>query len=356
MISGMNYAPSSKPRPVCSPGEFPFAFVGLDHGHAYGMTAGLVEAGGHPAVLFEPDDEKVAEYLRRYPDTRRARSLDDVLSDPDVRLVCSASVPNERTQIGVATLQGGKHFFSDKPPFTSRKQLDEARRVTAETGRIWAIYYSERLHNEAAVYAGELVATGAIGTVLNVVGLGPHRLNLPSRPPWFLEKERYGGILVDLGSHQIEQFLAFAGATDGRVIHSTIGNRAHPEAPELEDFGDVVLMSNNGVTGYSRVDWFTPDGLSTWGDGRLVVAGTEGYLELRKYVDPARSSDSDHVYLVDGTGEHYLNVHGQVGFPFFGALILDCLSGSRTAMDQTYAFRVAELALEAEEQAVRVDG
>ena len=352
----MNYAPSSKPRPVCSPGEFPFAFVGLDHGHAYGMTAGLVEAGGHPAVLFEPDDHKAEAYLRLYPQTRRVTSLEDVLSDSEVRLVCCAAVPNERTSIGMAVLQAGKHFFSDKPPFTSQEQLEAARRVTAETGGIWAIYYSERLHNEAAVYAGELVASGAIGRVLNVIGVGPHRLSLASRPSWFFEKERYGGILVDLASHQIEQFLSFAGASDARILHSVVGNRTHPEHPELEDFGEVALLSDNGVSGYSRVDWFTPDGLSTWGDGRLTVIGTEGYLELRKYIDVARDPAGDHVYLVDGGGERHLHVHGEVGFPFFGRLILDCLTGSRTAMDQAYAFRVAELSLLAEEQALRVDG
>ncbi len=355
MKSGMNYAPSSKSRPVCSFGEFPFAVVGLDHGHVYGMTAGLMEAGGHPALVFEPDDTRAGEYLERYPQARRAASMDEVLSDTEVRLVCCASVPSDRTGVGVAALEAGKHFLSDKPPFTSREQLETARRVTADTGLIWAVYFSERLHNEAAVYAGELVASGAVGSVLNVVGLGPHRLSAAIRPQWFFEKQRYGGILVDLASHQIEQFLAFAGATDARILHSVVGNRAHPEYPELEDFGEVSLLTDGGVTGYSRVDWFTPDGLGTWGDGRLVVIGTHGYLELRKYIDVARHPEGDHLYLVDGTGERHIPVHGEVGFPFFGDLILDCLNGTRTAMDQAYAFRVAELSLEAQENAVRVD-
>jgi predicted dehydrogenase len=352
----MSYAVSRKPQPVCSPGEFPFAVVGLDHGHAYGMTSGLTEAGGHPAVFLEPDETKAAQFSRLYPEARRAASLDELLSDPQILLVCCAAVPSERARIGVAVHRAGKHFFSDKPPFTSGEQLATARRVATETGLIWAIYYSERLHNEAAVYAGELVASGAIGRVLNVIGVGPHRLDPVSRPSWFFEKHHYGGILVDLASHQIEQFLAFAGDSDARLLHSAVGNRAHPEYPQLEDFGEIVLLSDKGVSGYCRVDWFTPDGLRTWGDGRLTVLGTEGYLELRKYLDVARNPEGDHIYLVDGTNERHLHVHGQVGFPYFGRLILDCLTGSRNAMDQAYAFRVAELSLTAEQQAVRVDG
>jgi predicted dehydrogenase len=337
---------------VCKPGEFPFAMVGLDHGHAFGMTEGLKQAGGNPALVFDPDDAKIDAYRKEFPEARRCGSLDEVLKDPSIRLVCCAAVPDRRAEIGIAVLDAGKHYLSDKAPFITREDLARARKKTAETGNIWAVYYSERLQNEAAIHAGRLIEAGAIGTVLNVVGLGPHRLNLKSRPPWFFRKRQYGGILVDLASHQIEQFLAFAGARDARVVHSAAGNLAHPAYPELEDFGDVHLVADNGVTGYFRVDWFTPDGLGTWGDGRVTVLGTDGYMELRKYTDVARSAHGDHIYLVDAHEERHIQVGGQVGFPYFGDLILDCLNGTRTAMDQEYTFRVAELSLDAQERAL----
>jgi predicted dehydrogenase len=257
--------------------------------------------------------------------------------------------------IACRVMSAGKDYFTDKTPFTALAQLDEARRVVAATGRKYAVYFSERLHVESAMYATDLVAAGAIGRVINVIGLGPHRLGAPSsRPAWFYQKAKYGGILCDIGSHQFEQFLTFTGATDATVTSAAVANYAHPDTPELEDFGEATLVGDNGATNYIRVDWFTPNGLRTWGDGRMVILGTEGYIELRKYVDIGRDSGGNQVFLVDGKGEHHLNVTGKVGFRFFGELILDCLHRTERAMTQAHAFKAAELCLKAQAAAQRI--
>jgi predicted dehydrogenase len=226
--------------------------------------------------------------------------------------------------------------------------------MVRETGLKYAVYYSERLHVESAVFAGQLIKEGAIGRVIQVMGTGPHRLNAPSRPAWFFQKEKYGGILCDIGSHQVEQYLYFADVKDATVVRSQIANYNHPDYPELEDFGDAMIVGDNGATNYFRVDWFTPDGLSTWGDGRTIILGTEGYIELRKYVDIARDPEGDHVYLVNKDGEKHFSVKGKVGYPFFGELILDCINRTENAMTQEHVFKAAELCLKAEKQAVRI--
>lgn len=348
---GMNYAPDGKPDPVCRPGEFRFAAAGLDHGHIFGMTSGLVGAGGEVTAVWDPDEEKVAAFLRYFPSARVAESFEEILDDPAITMVAGAAVPADRGAMGVRVLAAGKHYMSDKAPFTTEEQLAAARAAVAETGLRWAVCYSERVHNEAAVHAGRLIDNGAIGRVLQVLGMGPHRLNAPSRPAWFFERERYGGILIDIGSHQIEQFLYFAGAADATVSHAAVANYAHPEYPELEDFGEAGLVADNGATGYFRVDWFTPDGLRTWGDGRTFILGTEGYIELRKYIDVARDEVGDHVYLVNGDGEFHIPVHGTVGYPYFGQLIRDCLDGTDEAMPQAHTFKAAELCLAAQRAA-----
>jgi predicted dehydrogenase len=341
---------------VVGPGEFPFAAVGLDHGHIYGQVNGLLEAGATLAWVHDRDPAKVAAFRERFPQAAAARSLEEVLEDPRLRLVASAAVPCERGPLGCAVLRHGKDYFCDKAPFTSLEQLAEARRVVAATGRKYAVYFSERLHVESAVRAGQLVQSGAIGRVLQVIGLGPHRLNAGSRPPWFFQRAQYGGILTDIGSHQLEQFLFYTGNTAARVTHAAVANHAHPEHPELDDWGEVAVQGGNGATGYHRVDWFTPSGLSTWGDGRLFLLGTEGTIELRKYVDPARERSGDHLYLVDARGEHHEAVAGTVGYPFFGQLIRDCLDRTETAMTQEHAFLAAELCLRAQEMALSGTG
>jgi predicted dehydrogenase len=351
---GMNYAPQGKPRPVVQPGEFVFAATNLDHGHIHGQCNGLTEAGGQLKWVHDADTAKAEAFAAKHPGARVARALDQILDDPEVKLVAAAAIPNLRGPLGCRVLEAGKDYFTDKTPFTTLDQLDAARAVVARTGRKYACYFSERLHVESAMYATDLVQQGAIGRVVQVIGFGPHRLNAPSRPAWFFEKERYGGILCDIGSHQFEQFLTFTGATDATVVHAAVGNYANPEYPELEDFGEANLVGDNGATNYIRVDWLTPKGLSTWGDGRMTILGTKGTIELRKYLDVGRDKTGDHVYLVDEQGEHHLEVAGKVGFRFFGELILDCLNRTEKAMTQRHVFKAAELCLRAQAAARRL--
>jgi len=353
--SGMNYSPTGKKAAkVVKPGEFLFAAAHLDHGHIGGQCNGLAEAGATLKWIFDPDPKKVSPLAKKFPGAKIARSLDEILADPAVQLVASAAVTSMRGPLGCKVMEAGKDYFTDKAPFTTLAQLAQAREVAARTKRKYMVYYSERIHNEAAMHATDLVQQGAIGRVLQVIGLGPHRLAKETRPAWFFEREKYGGILCDIGSHQFEQYLTFSGATDAQIAHSAIANYANPDHPELEDFGEASLIGDNATTNYVRVDWFTPDGLGTWGDGRTTILGTKGFIELRKYIDIAREKTGDHVYIVDEKGEQHLPVTGKVGFRFFGELILDCLNRTEKAMTQAHAFKAAELCLKAQAQARRL--
>lgn len=343
---GMHYAPTGKPQPVVVPGEFVFAAVALDHGHIYGMCNGLTEAGATLKWVYDPDAAKVEKFRQQYPQAQAAASLDAILNDPEVKLVAAAAVPSERCPLGLAVMAAGKDYFTDKAPLISLEQLADAKAMVAKTGRKYAVYYSERLHVESAVFAGQLVAQGAIGRVIQTLGTGPHREG-HGRPDWFYDRRYYGGILCDIGSHQIEQFLFYTGNQDARILASQVRNVNHPQYPTFEDFGDAMLAGENGASGYFRCDWFTPDGLSTWGDGRLTLLGTEGYIEIRKYIDLSRG-EQDVVYLVNQAGEFRYPVAGKIGFPYFGALILDCLHRTENAMTQAHAFKAAELCVRAQ--------
>lgn len=352
---GMNYAPKGKPQPVVRPGEFVFSAVHLDHGHIYGMTNALLEAGGTLKYVYDPDPAKVERFLKAYPQATPAPSEAEALEDKETHMICGAAVTSERCALGLRAMAAGKDYFTDKAPFTTLEQLESARAMVRQSGRKYMVYYSERLHVEGAILAGYMIDAGEIGQVIHVEGFGPHRLGASGRPAWFFEKNRYGGILCDIGSHQIEQYLHFAGEEDARVVSSRIGNYAHPQYPELDDFGDCSIVGAKGSTNYFRVDWFTPDGLSTWGDGRTFILGTKGYIEIRKYVNIASGEPGgDHVFLVNDKGEQYVRATGVTGYPFFGQLILDCLNRTEDAMTQAHAFKAAELCLQAQAQAVVV--
>ena len=352
---GMNYAPKGKPAAVVRKGEFLFAAIGLDHGHIYGQCNGLIEAGGVLKSVYDPDPKKVENFCKTYPGVKRAASEDEILRDKEILLVAGAAITSERCALGLRVMSSGKDYFTDKAPLTTLEQLAAAKAKVKETGKKYMVYYSERIHVESAVFAGQLIEQGAIGKVIQVLGLGPHRLGAAGRPEWFFQKEKYGGILCDIGSHQIEQFLFYSGAKDATVVHSQIANYNHPQYPELDDFGDAVLVGDNGATHYFRVDWFTPDGLQMWGDGRSFILGTEGYIEQRKYMQLGeKGSHGGHLYLANNKEETYYDVEGKVGYPYFGQLILDCLNRTENAMTQEHAFKAAELCVKAQMQAVKI--
>ncbi|MEV5070694.1 Gfo/Idh/MocA family oxidoreductase [Microbacterium sp. LMI12-1-1.1] len=339
------------PQPVVAPGEFVFAAVGLDHGHIFGMTDGLIAAGAVVKWVFDEDADRVARFTERYPTARVASSEQEVLDDPEVRLIATAAIASERAPIGLRAIEAGKDAFVDKAPLTTFAQLEAVREATARTGRKYAVYYGERVHSEAAILAGQLVERGAIGTVLQVVCFGPHRIG-GGRPDWFYDPEQYGGILCDIGSHNFEQMLFYTGATDGRVSTSTVANYAHSDTPGLQDFGDAHVVLDNGTTGYVRVDWFTPDGLGVFGDGRTLLLGTDGYIELRKYIDITTDNGGGQVILVNQEGQYRFNANGMTGFPYFGQLIRDCIDRTETAMTQAHALKAAELSLQAQGEAL----
>lgn len=346
--------PAQLPQPVVIPGEFVCAAVGLDHGHIDMMCAGLVSAGATLGWIYDRDPVRARQLAAKHPGARLAPDLDTILRDPVVRLVATAAIPDERAALGRLVMNAGKDFFSAKPPFTSLLQLAEARELARSTGRIHAVYYSERLQSESALFAGAIIAAGLIGRVVQVSGFGPHRLNAAARPDWFFDPARQGGILGDLGSHQFDQFLHYTGNTDATVTHALVANHATPARPAFEDYGEASLLGANGATCSIRVDWLNPDGARVWGDSRTMILGTDGYLELRKSHDLCRDPGSDHVYLVNHQGEHHLQVAGRVGFSYFGQLIRDCLDRTCTAMSPAHTFKAAELALLAQQQARRL--
>lgn len=348
---GMNYAPDmSGMKPVVEPGEFVFAASHFDHGHIYGQISGLANAGGVLKAIYEPEADRIASVREQHPDANIVTDFQEILDDDEIQLVTSAAIPNLRCGIGLQVLDARKDYLTDKSPFTTLEQLASARAKVKETGHKYMVSYSERLGSESAWHAGELIRSGAIGRVLQVLNIAPHNLAAASRPEWFFEKERYGGILTDIGSHQFEQFLYYANATGGTINFARVDNFENASTPGLEDFGEAHLTLDTGASAYCRIDWFNPGGSKTWGDGRTFVLGTKGYLEIRKNIDVARG-EGNKIFLVDEQEDVEIDCAGKVGFPFFGRLILDILNGTENAMTQEHAFMAAELSLKAQQTA-----
>ena len=326
-----------------------FSAIGLDHAHIYGMTRAIQRGGGELVSFHAQDPAQIAQYKKEFGDVKLAASEDEILGDPSIQLVLGAPVPDLRAPLGVRVMKAGKDYLADKPGITTLEQLADVRKTIKATKRNFAIMYSERLEVRSAVYAGELVKQGAIGKVIQTVNLAPHRVNAPSRPSWFFDKARYGGILCDIGSHQADQFLYYTNSTKAHVVAAQTGNVHYKQFPKFEDFGDMMVTGDGG-TGYIRVDWFTPDGLDTWGDGRLFILGTDGYIELRKYTNVATAKGGNHLYVVDKKEARYIDCN-KVALPFGPQFVRDVVERSDVAQNQEQALLAAELVLQAQKVA-----
>ncbi|WP_269715495.1 Gfo/Idh/MocA family protein [Caulobacter sp. NIBR2454] len=335
--------PNAKPKH-----SIRFAVIGCDHNHIFGMTAAVQRGGGQLVKFYAADPKQIADFRKQFGDVPLARNEADIIEDESIQLVVAAPIPDLRAPLGLRVMAAGKDYLADKPGIVTLEQLAQVRAAVKETGRKYAIMYSERLEVPSAVKAGELVMAGAIGKVIQTVNLAPHRVGT-GRPDWFWDKRRYGGILTDIGSHQADQFLYYTGSNRASVIAAQTGNLAHPERAGFEDFGDMTVTGNGG-TGYIRVDWFTPDGLGVWGDGRLFILGTEGYIELRKYIDPIGRPGGNHLLIVDQKRARYIDC-SKVALPFGPQFVTDIVERTSVAQDQEQSLLAAELVLTAQKRA-----
>ncbi|MBE6650841.1 MAG: Gfo/Idh/MocA family oxidoreductase [Ruminococcaceae bacterium] len=328
--------------------EFPFACIGLAHSHIYGMTNSLISAGATLRWVYDDDASAVEAFAKKYPDVKIARSIDEVLSDKSVMLVASADIPSRRASLAINCMRSGHNFFVDKAPAVTLSECDEIERCQRETGMKYFVYYSELIENDAAIFARDLIKRGALGRLYNMEIVAPHRLNAPTRPDWFWKKALTGGILTDIGSHQIEQFLEFSDCAEAKITNATVNNFFHPEYPEFEDFGCATIESKNGIKGYIRVDWMSPDGIKAFGDLRLTLLCEKGYIELRKNCDIGRSDKGNNVFVVTNDGVYSDCVSGKVQKTYFNKLIHDCLEGSDTAMNKDFVYSAMRLTVEAQ--------
>lgn len=330
-----------------------FAVIGINHGHIYSQVDAVIRGGGELVSFFAKEADLSAAFAKRFPQAKQVKSDNEILDDKSVQLVLTSGIPAERAPLGVRVMKAGKDFMTDKPGITTLGQLAEVRRVQKETKRIYSIMYSERLENRATIKAGELVKSGAIGHVIQTIGLGPHRMTPKSRPDWFFDKAQFGGIICDIGSHQFDQFLFFTGSKKADIVAAQVGNVHFPQYPKFEDFGDVMLRGDGGM-GYIRVDWFSPDGLKSWGDGRLTILGTDGFIEIRKNIDPGGREGGNHLFVTDNKETRYIDCSKEP-LPYGEHLVNDVLNRTETAMSQEHCFLATELALKAQKQAQMVN-
>jgi len=327
-----------------------FAAIGLDHRHVYDLTAGLMAAGAVCAG-YDPsttDPRVLAGFRKRFPDVP-AVTRERLLNDQSIDFIVLCAVPCDRADLAIEAMRRGKDVMVDKPGVTTPEQLLAVEAAVLQTGRIWSIAVG-RLTSPPVQAALRVVQSGELGRLVHVASLAPHRLNRALRPAWFFDRAAYGGIINDIGLHSVDQFLAFAGATDATVIASTIGCFG-TAPPGFEDFAEVSLRTDS-VMGTLRLDWFTPDGLPDWGDGRLFLVGTEGTLELRKNLDIEGRAGGDHMFVANRQRTRHQDCSA-LPVTYYRDFLADVQDRSGRTMEGGSLFAACRLALRCQAMATR---
>jgi len=323
------------------------ALVGADHNHLYEIIDRLVKAGAS-AVAHTAEGQFVEHYSGWQADSVET-SYDDILADDTIDLIVTAAIPNRRASIALAAIEAGKHVISDKPGLTTMDQLDAVRAAVAgRPGRPWTVLFTERFENRAINEAVRLAKSGAVGTVVHVVGAGPHTMWAERRPDWFWDPDATGGILVDIGSHQVDQFMSITGAVaaDVSIVSSMVGNVASADHAAMQDIGSMTLAAG-AVVGDHRLDYLTARGLGTWGDCRLMIVGTEGTIEARANVDVAGADGAEHLIVVDAEGTRRVDISGVV-VDWAELALADVADDGERLMTQQHAIDVTDLCLRAQ--------
>ena len=324
------------------------AVLGIDHGHIFDMLDEMLKEGCNCNHFWtEGSPLTLKEFNKKYPNIKRVKNKSEILKDNKIDMILISSVPKDRATLSIEVLKSGKDVMVDKPGCITLNQLGDLKRTVKETGKIWSVNFSERFHVAAVAKAEELVTEGKIGKVKQTMGTGPHRQGNYERPDWFYKRESYGGIITDIGSHQIHQFLIFTNSNEANITHSMVENTTKKEFPGFQDFGEINLTGNGGH-GYIRLDWFTPDALPTWGDGRLFILGDKGFIEIRKYTDLAKSDSGNHLYYANNEEVKHIDC-SDVKLPYFRNLINDVLDRTESACSQELTYLTMELAIKAQE-------
>ncbi len=296
-----------------------FAVCGMSHDHVNGMIGAVQRGGGELVAAWGGEEDKLAAFRKKYPDVKLVTTQDEILDDPSVQLVLTSQIASERAGIAVRAMKRGKDVLSDKPGLTTLQQLAEVRKTIAETKRIYAIMYSELLEVKAAVYAGELIRQGAIGKVIQTINIAPHQIfqhggeagGGSGRPDWFWNPDQYGGILCDIGSHQVDQFLFFYRIDRGGEVVESCRSRmcAIPNTRASK----ILATWFCAATAASVMCASTGSRPTAWEPGATAgssILGTDGYsMEVRKYTNVVASGHQgkNNLFVVDSKQARYID-------------------------------------------------
>lgn len=261
--------------------ELRVAMAGLAHGHGTGFLKSLSALPGVKIVgFFDSENPQAAKQASEEFGTPVYEDLEQLLRHAGANMMLTAAVNDKKSQYIVQALDAGLHCMADKPLVSSMEELESIERAL-ERNKSSKLYLmlTERF-NAALVAAKQIVDRGEIGRVTNIVAIRPHRLNPEARPAWMFDSRRYGGILNDIGIHDLDIARWFTGNEMDRVLAASTSNHRSCCFTDFNDNGEAMVRMKDGAIAFIYVHWMTPDAYPAHGETRFIITGTRGQIEV----------------------------------------------------------------------------
>ena len=156
----------------------------------------------HGIVARKPE---VRELIASECDCQTYATVDEMLADPDVELVIVATPHEGHAPISIAALEAGKHVVTDKPMCLTLDEYDAMVAAQAKSGTLLTVFHNARLSGDYLTLRS-IIDSGRLGE-LRWLEVNWNRHGLSKRSAWRNDANAYGGRLIDLGVHLIDQVL-----------------------------------------------------------------------------------------------------------------------------------------------------
>ena len=235
--------------------------------------------------------ERAAEYKIPY-----AKSVRDMLSDPNIELVINLTIPKAHAEISIEALKNGKHIYSEKPFAINKSQglkiLEESNNSILRTGCAPDTFLGGGMQT-----CRNLIDKGEIGVPIAASAFMVNH----GHEHWHTNPEFYyqigGGPMFDMGPYYLTGLVNLLGPikTVSGITSTSFSERTISNGPksgksikvEVPTHVTGLLEFNSGATGTIITSF------DVWSSDlpRIEIYGTEGTLSVpdpNKFTGPVR--------------------------------------------------------------------
>ncbi len=246
--------------------------------HAHNLVHYIPEA--HLTALVDVNMEQAQKSARELGGVVRCyTNIADALEKEACDAVCIASLTFTHREVIEVAAKAGKHIFCEKPLAQTQEEAQKIEAIIDETGVKFQIGFMRR-YDPGIKRAWEMIREGKIGEIVLIksTGRGP---GLP--PAWIWDRQKSGGMLAEVSSHDVDTVLWFAEKQPERVFlmaKNFKGQEAKEQFPDFYDHYVLTVAFHEGPFGV--VDGGCPVGYAY--DARVEILGTEGMIQVGETV------------------------------------------------------------------------